>query len=515
MNAIRRYIVLAVGFAATLPQCVFAARLSYSEAYVEKLRNGGKTGTELLVLKGQIEFGDRMSPADLSADTAWSFVLQGERLISGVLSDGVRRNFGAKGGNSVVRLSGGGVLKFAWNAEKIDFTLKWKGEPALASRYGDQTTVISASGYPVDIAIGRLKGYFDVSATGQAKTRTKNGVALSSIALKGAATSAGLEAPDRDGDGYSADVDCDDFEAAVSPGAAEAILDGLDSNCDGRDSGVSEVIDTFSVGGNFTSPAVSFATSDSPGSARDFSGWDKTFLFPSVGKRSFYDPSVGNYYNDDTMTPVTDGQIIWRGWPHTGKWGFFYGSAGERITLTLAPDASVEAPGTHPAFILFWRPEGGPLSWEGTQDIEAGQTVPKNSDIIPAHNMPQRADWTIRGLPAKTDHTAPSGVDTVLYPMDAGSYTLYHVDAGYDADKYVAGNVLLMHSTALNSIAVSDGAAGKLGKILVLPKDGYYLLYVGNVLELAGWSLSDSGKLQTVDEMAPPAIHIDVTISKP
>lgn len=515
MNAIRCYAVLAVGLAAALPPSAFAARLSYSEAYVEKLKGGEKTGTELLVLKGHVEFGDRTSPADLSAETVWSVALQGNLLVSGALGDGAKRSFGAKGGKSVILLSGGGTLKFAWNAEGIDFILKWKGGPGLAARYRGETTGISASGYPVDIAIGRLKGYFDVSATGQAKTRTKKGVALSSIALKGAATSAGLEAPDRDGDGYAADVDCGDFEAAINPGAAEAMLDGLDSNCDGRDSGVPEVIDTFSVGGNFTSPAVSFARPDAPGSARDFSGWDKTFVFPSVGKRSFYDPSAGNYYNDDTMTPVTDGQIIWRGWPHTGKWGFFYGSAGNRITLTLEPDASVEALGTHPAFILFWRPEGGPLTWEGTQDIDAGQTVPENSDIIPAHNMPQRADWTIRGLPAKTDHTAPSGVDTVLYPMGAASYTLYHVDAGYDADKYVAGNVLLMHSTALNSIAVSDGAAGKLSKTLVLPKDGYYLLYVGNVLELAGWSLSDSGKLQTVDEIAPPAIHIDVTISKP
>ncbi|MDD2762262.1 MAG: MopE-related protein [Methylomonas sp.] len=515
MNAIRRYVVLVVGLAAALPQSVLAASLSYSEAYVETLRNGEKTGTELLVLKGQIEFGERMSPADLSADTAWSVVLQGERLVSGVLGDGARQSYGAQGGKSVVRLSSGGVLKFTWNADRIDFTLKWKGRPALAGRYRDQTTVISASGYPVDIAIGGLKGYFDVSATGQARIRIRKGVALSSIALKGSATSAGLEAPDRDGDGYGADVDCKDFDAAIHPDATETTLDGVDSNCDGRDSGVPEVIDTFSVGGNFTSPAVSFARPDAPGSARDFSGWDKTFLFPSVGKRSFYDPSVGNYYNDDTMTPVTDGQIIWRGWPHTGKWGFFNGSAGDRITLTLAPDASVEAPGTHPAFILFWRPEGGPLTWEGTQDIDAGQTVPENSDIIPAHNMPQRADWTIRGLPAKTDHTAPSGVDSALYPRNTDSYTLYHVDAGYDADKYVAGNVLLMHTTALNPIAVSDGGAGKLSKTLVLPKDGYYLLYVGNVLESAGWSLSDGGKLQTVGEIAPPAIHINVTISKP
>ncbi len=44
--------------------------------------------------------------------------------------------------------------------------------------------------------------------------------------------------PDQDGDGYPADVDCDDFEPDVHPGADE-VCDSIDNNCDGNvDEGV-------------------------------------------------------------------------------------------------------------------------------------------------------------------------------------------------------------------------------------------------------------------------------------
>jgi len=38
---------------------------------------------------------------------------------------------------------------------------------------------------------------------------------------------------DVDGDGYEADEDCDDLDAAVSPGATESWYDGVDQDCDG------------------------------------------------------------------------------------------------------------------------------------------------------------------------------------------------------------------------------------------------------------------------------------------
>jgi uncharacterized protein (TIGR03382 family) len=42
-----------------------------------------------------------------------------------------------------------------------------------------------------------------------------------------------LLTPDNDGDGYGEDVDCDDTDASINPGATETYYDGVDQNCDG------------------------------------------------------------------------------------------------------------------------------------------------------------------------------------------------------------------------------------------------------------------------------------------
>ena len=50
---------------------------------------------------------------------------------------------------------------------------------------------------------------------------------------------------DVDGDGYSANSDCNDLDPLIHPGAAER-CNGLDDNCDGTNS-IDEVILTFLV----------------------------------------------------------------------------------------------------------------------------------------------------------------------------------------------------------------------------------------------------------------------------
>ncbi|MDD2770457.1 MAG: copper-binding surface/secreted protein MopE [Methylococcus sp.] len=536
MNTSYRYTLLAAGMAAALPQLALAhsgthpvtavAHLTYAEAYAEKLKGGQEVGTELLVLTGHYEFNEHVGIADITADTEWTAAAQGKALASGTFGEASKKKFGAKNGMATINLSGGGTLKFTWNAKAINFTLKWKGAPALAAAYKDKDASINVSQFPVDITIGSLQGFFNVPITGQASTKTKNGITLSKVALKGSANSAGLDTLDRDSDSYTADVDCNDYNAKVYPGATEATLDGVDSNCDGRDSGVAEVVETFKNPGTYSSPVTNFKIASPPGPGtpvygepRDFSGYNKSFAL-AIGKTSYYDPTTGIKWNDDTITPVTDGQDIWRGWTHTGKWSFFNGAAGDKITLNVQRDAQeASLKGAHPGFILFWRPEGGPLFWAGTQDLDEGQTaLPADSDTVVGHVIVQHADWTVQGLPAKTDHTAPSGVDPELYPMKEDSYTMYYVDSGYDADKYDAAKKLIMHPTAFKGLALSDGTAGAFSKPITLPKTGYYMLYVGNVLEVDDWGIGTDGKLATtgpVWEVPANGAWVNITISKP
>ena len=54
-----------------------------------------------------------------------------------------------------------------------------------------------------------------------------------------------VESQDADGDGYPADIDCDDADAVVNPGAAE-VCDGKDNNCSGTvDDAAMDAIDAY------------------------------------------------------------------------------------------------------------------------------------------------------------------------------------------------------------------------------------------------------------------------------
>ena len=66
---------------------------------------------------------------------------------------------------------------------------------------------------------------------------------LTAAALNGSACSDeppvqalyGVAITDEDGDGYESDVDCDDDDPNIHPGALEKVGDSVDSNCNDKD----------------------------------------------------------------------------------------------------------------------------------------------------------------------------------------------------------------------------------------------------------------------------------------
>jgi len=510
--------ILAAAIIATLPSLaaahdgphggVTAAGLNYQEVYRERVKGGAEVATKNTTLDGNMKFaacpaGVACGISELNASTPWSVYANGALLAQGTLGDDPKAKFSPKKGKANINLSAG-KLKVTWDKKFIKFNLKWSGDALLAKSYIDtaRAKLTVPGGAQFDVQVGETRALFDTPAKGSAKVKKKGAMLLSDIVLSGKAKSAGdPSAVDRDGDGYTNDVEASldatcDYDATRNTGAEEKRLDGIDSDCDGRDSDLPEALDTFQgITSAFSSPTVPFNEGQGP---RDYTGWNKTFEYPAVGKVSFYDPTTGNSYNDYTMTPEEDGKGIWRAWTHTGKWGYFYGKAGETIKITAEKNSAVTAPGSHPAFIVFWRPEGGPLSWEGTQDIDVGKKMGAGVDIVPAHNVPQKADWTITALPEKADHVMPEGIDTTFYPSPSNGYTLYHVAAAWDNDLYVPTNKFVMHPTALNDIAVSDGVPGKVEKTITLPKDGYYLMQITNVLEAEDWAVCEPGDTRAI-----------------
>lgn len=131
----------------------------------------------------------------------------------------------------------------SWN-DDINLLLSHLGYPQLRGEYASSLTWTDAT-HPLWTTLNTVDPHdLWIGTVAQVTTGTHVGthatIDLLGIAGSGSytyvATTLTADAFDSDGDGYSVDDgDCDDADAAVSPGATETWYDGVDSDCAGDD----------------------------------------------------------------------------------------------------------------------------------------------------------------------------------------------------------------------------------------------------------------------------------------
>ncbi len=109
---------------------------------------------------------------------------------------------------------------------------------------------------------------------------------------------------DADNDGYLSDVDCNDLDAFVNPGADEIIADGTDSDCDGLELCYEDADgDGFGGEGTVTSDSMDCSAAGVSATADDCEDSDVAYN-PNATEDDCTDP---NDYNCDGSTGYEDG----------------------------------------------------------------------------------------------------------------------------------------------------------------------------------------------------------------
>ena len=147
-------------------------------------------------------------------------------------------------GVNLYRISHPGGAPQAYSQTRVDTAAgtcrSWPRGSWIYSENITGSTEGGSSGSPVVNSSGQVVGQlsgacgFDVNNTCNfADNSTVDGAFASYFTSVAQYLDPGTSCTDADADGFCSDVDCDDSNASVNPGATEACGDGIDNNCNG------------------------------------------------------------------------------------------------------------------------------------------------------------------------------------------------------------------------------------------------------------------------------------------
>jgi beta propeller repeat protein len=231
---------------------------------------------------------------------------------------------------------------------------------------------------------------------------------------------------DGDGDAYFSDVDCDDSDASVNPGATEVCYDGIDNDCDGyRDStdldcvpGFEQPIITLlshqylpSISGN---KIVWFETNEN--------GYEDIYMYDLSSPAQGEVLIVTDTFQDENTPNISDDKIVW------AKFNVETGSQ----DIYMYDPAQGEVPiSTHTAFQRDPAISGDKIVW---QDYRNG-----NPDIYMYDlSKPAQGEVQITADPAYQDLPTISGDKIVWEDGRNGNYSDIYM---YDLSNPAQGEV--------------------------------------------------------------------------
>jgi hypothetical protein len=137
---------------------------------------------------------------------------------------------------------------------------------------------------------------------------------------------------DADGDGYTSDVDCDDSNPTINPGAAEGVGDNIDQNCNG-----SELCYLDADNDGYRPNATAMVTSP------DADCYD-------YGEASFGAPTTDCYDNNSSANPGSSSWFT----NHRGDGSYDYNCDGSESMRSSYPASGVCSSGNIVFFTAGW-----------------------------------------------------------------------------------------------------------------------------------------------------------------